>query len=124
MVELGAGGPVSVPLFAAVTTLLGSGMGALFAWLFVLNGNVVRRSETEKLRDAKASVHWVSRLENGLEAADARLRSLDRDIQRMSVRLGAIEEGLRDIRAGLAENARLVAELSASLAGLSARRSR
>ncbi len=118
------GGPVSVPLFAAVTTMLGGGMGALFAWLFVLNGNVVRRSEAEKLRDVKASVHWVGRLESELESTDARLRSLDRDIQRVSVRLGAIEEGLRDIRVGLTENTRLVAELTASLAGLSATRTR
>ncbi len=118
------GGPVSLPLFAAVTTMLGGGMGALFAWLFVLNGSVVRRSETEKLRDAKASIHWVGRLESSLEATDARLRSLDRDVQRVSVRLGGIEEGLRDIRAGLTENTRLVAELSASFAGLSATRTR
>ncbi len=119
---MGMDGAVPLPLFATVTTMLGGGLGALFAWLFVLNGTAVRRSETEKLRDVKASVHWVGRLESELEATDARLRSLDRDIQRVSVRLGAIEEGLRDIRAGLAENTRLVAELSASLAGLSASR--
>ncbi len=117
-----AGATVSVPVFAAVTTMLGGGLGALFAWLFVLNGSVVRRAETEKLRDAKASVHWVGRLETEQDAADTRLRRVDRDIQRVAARLGAIEEGLRDIRTGLAENTRRVAELSAAVAGLSAHR--
>ncbi len=111
---------VPVPLFAAAVTMLGGGIGALFAWLFVLNGSAVRRSETEKLRDAKASVQWVGRLESDIEAADARLRNLDRGLQRVSVRLGAIEENLREIRAALAENTRLVAELSAALASRSA----
>ena len=110
---------VPAPLFAAAITMLGAGIGAVFAWLFVLNGSAVRRSETEKLRDAKASVQWVGRLESEIEAADARLRNLDRDLQRVSVRLGAIEEGLREIRAGLAENTRHMAELSAAVASLS-----
>ena len=120
MPDVAAAGAVSVPVFAAVTSMLGGGLGALFAWLFVLNGSVVRRTETERLREAKASVHWVGRLENELEATDARLRCLDRDLQRVSARLGAIDERLRDIRAALADHTRVVAELSTTVARLTA----